>query len=298
MIARAIITLLIFESLSYLVLGIWLLLVKGLGSLSVAAILVALFLSVRIGISLPVYIFASWLRLKSHSPVNTGDTLAALGKEIWTKAISFTFVQPLEKWAMAPDPEPRPCTGMPVLLLHGYVCNRGVWRAMRRLHGERALNSLFTTNLEPPFARIDDYLPQLAARVDEICAAPGSDKVVIIAHSMGVLVARDYLVRSAGAERVARLVTIASPHQGTEMARLGLGRNSRRIYGGSAWLVKLAEDEVRCRGAVTVTGIYSDNDDLIFRTKRCRLPQANNIALRGIGHVSLLYSAHVSDLVA
>jgi len=50
MIARTIITLLILESLSYTALGAWLLLVKDLGSLSVASILLAVFLSVRIGI--------------------------------------------------------------------------------------------------------------------------------------------------------------------------------------------------------------------------------------------------------
>ena len=298
MIARIIITLLILESLGYTALGAWLLLVKDLGTLSIAAILLAVFLSVRIGVTLPTFISATLLRLKSHSPVNIADTLTAMGNEIWTRTLSFTFVQPLEKWVVAPDPAPRPGTGVPVLLVHGYVCNRGIWRAMRRMLGERVQNPLFTTSLEPPFARIDDYLPQLAARVDEICTVTGSDKIVIIAHSMGGLVARAYLARDAGAERVARLVTIASPHHGTKMARLGIGRNVRQMYCGSAWLTKLEEDEMRRRGAVPVTCIYSENDDLIFPANSSRLPSANNIALRGEGHVSLLYSARVADLVA
>jgi len=297
-IARAIITLLILEFLSYTVLGAWLLRVKGLGFLSVAAIVLAVFVSVRIVISLPAYFVASLLRLKSHSPINIGDTLAAMGKEIWSRSLAFTFVQPLEKWVMAPDPEPGPSAGMPVLLVHGYVCNRGIWRAMRRLLGERVPNPLFTINLEPPLAPIDDYLPQLATRVDKICAATGSGKIVIIAHSMGGLAARAYLARGVGAERVARLVTIASPHHGTEIARLGLGRNVRQMYCGNAWLAKLAEEETRRRSAVPVTCIYSDNDDLVFPTTSCRLSHANNIALRGIGHVSLLHSAHVADLLA
>jgi Predicted acetyltransferases and hydrolases with the alpha/beta hydrolase fold len=298
MIAFAVITLLILEFLGYMALGVWLLLVKGLGFLSIAAIVLAVFVSARIGISLPAYIVASLLRLKSHSSINIGDTLAAMGKEIWTRSLAFTFVQPLEKWVMAPDPHPQAGARPPVLLVHGYVCNRGIWRAMRRLLGERVPNPLFTTNLEPPFARIDDYVPLLAARVDEICAAAGSDKIVIIAHSMGGLVARAYLARDTGAERVACLVTIASPHHGTAMARLGFGRNVKQMYCGNAWLATLEEDEKRCRGAMPVTCIYSEDDDLVFPANSCRLPDANNIALRGVGHVSLLYSAHVADLIA
>jgi triacylglycerol lipase len=298
MIARVIITLLILESLGYAALGTWLLLFKELGFFSVAAILLAVFLSVRIGISLPTYIVATVLRLNSHSPVDFGDTLTAMGKEAWTRSLSFTFVQPFEKWLMAQGPEPKPGAGMPVLLVHGYVCNRGIWRAMRRMLGERVPNALFTASLEPPFARIDDYLPQLAARVDEICDATGSQKIVIIAHSMGGLVTRAYVARVAGTERVARLVTIASPNHGTKMARLGIGRNVRQMYCGNAWLTKLEEDEKHRRGAVPVTCIYSENDDLILPANSCRLPNANNIALRGEGHVSLLYSAHVADLVA
>jgi triacylglycerol lipase len=298
MIARAIITLLIFESLSYAALGAWLLLVNDLGFLSVAEILLAVFTAIRIGIALPTCIVASLLRLKSHLPVNVGDTLSALGKEIWTRSLSFTFVQPFENWIMAPDPEPAPGAGLPVLLVHGYVCNRGIWHPMRRMLRERVPNPIFTISLEPPFARIDDYLPQLAARVDEICAASGSGKIALVAHSMGGLVARAYLARVSGAERVSRLVTIASPHHGTEMAPLGLGRNMRQMYRGNPWLVKLAEDEKRRGADVPVTCIYSEDDDLVCPAASCRLDCAHNIALHGVGHLSLLYSAHVADLVA
>jgi triacylglycerol lipase len=298
MIARAAMTFLALESIVYLATGIWLLNAESFSPLQAGATVAAAVVILRIVLSLPSFVLATAYRLKAHTRMDIGDTLTALVKDIWGKSLTYTLVQPFEKWLMAPDPSPVPGKAVPVLLVHGYICNRGVWRAMRRKLAQRIPNALFTISLEPPFARIDNYVPQLVARVEEICRGTGSQRIVIVTHSMGGLVARVYLARGGGTKRVAKLICIAAPNHGTEIARIGIGQNVRQMYYGNPWLRQLADEEKARPGGVPQTCIYTENDDLVFPAESSRLPGANNIPLNAVGHVSLLLSDRVADLVA
>ena len=64
---------------------------------------------------------------------------------------------------------------------------------------------------------IENYAIRLKEIVDEVKRRTGSDKVIIIAHSMGGLVAREYLLLF-GDESVDKLVTIGTPNYGIEGA--------------------------------------------------------------------------------
>ncbi|MGB9748539.1 MAG: alpha/beta fold hydrolase [Candidatus Woesearchaeota archaeon] len=60
---------------------------------------------------------------------------------------------------------------------------------------------------------IENYAIRLKEIIDEAKGETGADKVVIIAHSMGGLVSREYLMLF-GDDSVDKLVTIATPHKG------------------------------------------------------------------------------------
>lgn len=62
---------------------------------------------------------------------------------------------------------------------------------------------------------------QLAAHVDAILAETGADKVVIVGHSQGGLDAR--VVAHDHPEKVAAVITVATPHQGSPIADVLLG---------------------------------------------------------------------------
>lgn len=180
----------------------------------------------------------------------------------------------------------------PVLLVHGYGCNSGYWHfASRALR--RADISHYTIDLEPVFAGIDQFVPALHARVEEICRMTGQRKLIIVGHSMGGLVARAYL-RDHGAARVARVITLGTPHRGTGLARFGAGHNSRQMcWRGSAtegrcsaWLARLerAEDPAVRR---LFLSIYSHQDNIVSPQLSSSLPGAVNVEFNGIGHVAL-----------
>jgi len=176
-----------------------------------------------------------------------------------------------------------PARGLPVLLVHGYGANGGFWvqlAAQLKAQGY----SHATVDLEPVFGDIDDYAQQLEQAVRALLAACGSDKVVIVAHSMGGLVARAWL-RRFGAARVARIITLGTPHHGTDLAHMGPGANARQMRRNAEWLAQL---DAADRGQRHLfTSIYSFHDNIIAPQDSCHLPGARNIALPGIGHVAM-----------
>ena len=194
----------------------------------------------------------------------------------------------------------------PVLLLHGYGCNSGYWsRLAPRLDAARISHA--AVDLEPLTGDIDDYAPLVERAVDALCAATGSDKVVIVAHSMGGLVARAWM-RAYGSARVARVITLGTPHHGTCLAAFGIGLNAaqmRRAAPGRtlreeppecAWLRDLAHGEDPAARRL-VTSLYSHHDNIIAPQTSSELPGARNLAFGGVGHVALGRNPRVLDAV-
>ncbi len=187
----------------------------------------------------------------------------------------------------------------PVLLLHGWGCNSGYWAPLlRRL--ERAHVSYARLDLEPMLGSIDDYLPMVDAAITALCRDSGARQVVIVAHSMGGLVARAYL-RAKGVERVARIITLGTPHHGTELARFGPGRNARQMRfdadgAQGSWLAALAGSEDATKRAL-ITSIFTHHDNIVAPQTSSFLPGARNIEFGGIGHVALGRNTRILDCV-
>jgi pimeloyl-ACP methyl ester carboxylesterase len=194
----------------------------------------------------------------------------------------------------------------PVLLLHGYGCNSGYWsHLVPRL--DAACISHASVDLEPLTGDIDGYAPLVERAVEALRTATGADKVIIVAHSMGGLVARAWM-RACGSGRVARVITLGTPHHGTCLAAFGLGLNAaqmRRVAQGRAardeppecaWLRALAANEDAAARAL-VTSIFSHHDNIIAPQTSSELPGARNLAFGGVGHVALGRNPRVLDAV-
>ncbi|MFC0168819.1 esterase/lipase family protein [Pseudoduganella danionis] len=176
--------------------------------------------------------------------------------------------------------------GLPVLLIHGYGCNSGYWRPLSGLLNQAGIAHL-GVDLEPPGASIDDFAPQVRAAIEQLCAATGQQRVVIVGHSMGGLVARAYL-RRYGADAVARVITLGTPHQGTalSLARYGPGQNVQQMLYDSEWLRTLAAGEANLQRGLFST-IYTLHDNIVAPAQSALLTGARQLAFEGIGHVAL-----------
>jgi len=206
---------------------------------------------------------------------------------------AFAVIQPFERWWMGAEAVGPLAPGRtPVLLVHGYLCNRGLWWWLRRrLRAGRHV--VATINLEPPLAGVDRLAAQLGERIEALLAETGAEQVQLVTHSMGALVSRAYL-RRHGAARVAGLMTLAAPHHGTRMARLGLGRNAGEMAPDSEWLRSLNADPP----PVPIANLWSLDDEIIDPPDASRLANAQEIVVKGIGHMAMVFSPTVVASVA
>ncbi len=183
---------------------------------------------------------------------------------------------------------------IPVLLVHGYFCNRALWQPLATVLAARG-HPVGSVNLEPVFGSIDDYVPIIAAGIERLRATYGAGQVAMVGHSMGGLAARAVL-RRIDANQVAGLVSLGSPHRGTLRARHALGRNAAQMRPGSEWLRALAAAEPD-EGYPNVTVILTHQDNIVVPAQPQSLPGAHTIAFAGLGHVELVYAASVHQAV-
>jgi len=199
----------------------------------------------------------------------------------------------LHRWLMR-DPAPAPAA-FPVLLLHGVLCNAGVLRGLHAHLVARGIGPVYTLSYGPPLASIDVFADQVAAKVDAILAATGASRVALVGHSMGGVVARAYL-RRYGGDRIALLMTLGTPHDGSVHARLFPGVCLTQIRPGSPWLAELNRGE--SAPGTRIVSLWSWHDSMVAPQTSSRLAGAQNIELAGIGHNAMLGDRRVFDLVA
>lgn len=247
-------------------------------------------LGVRAGINALTWTFG--MLFASPAPRLGGKRTARLMlAEFGAFILSFLVVVPLERLWMPKDRLPAGAGKTPVLLVHGFGCSRGVWWLLRR-RLEAAGQVVASVSLFPPSNSLGRLVPQLNRRIEAVCAATGSQQVILVGHSMGGLIARSYLARH-GIARVARLLTLATPHQGTELARIGYGGAAREMTPGSLWLADMADEAIK----VPAVSLRNPYDNYAMPQDNQRHPQMQDIELPPVGHLAMLYDRRVADLL-
>lgn len=182
----------------------------------------------------------------------------------------------------------------PLLLIHGIVCNYSIWRPWLERLRTAGFGPVHAVNLEPLFADIEAHAARVAQELRALQHDTNGARVSIIAHSMGGLVARAAL-RQLGPDCIRGIVTIASPHHGTRLARwFPWAPPLRQMSPDSPWLRSLnAAQEGRL--PAPLTSIYSLEDNLVVPPRSARLAGAPAHELRGFGHLGILSSGRAID---
>ncbi len=178
-----------------------------------------------------------------------------------------------------------------VLLVHGFFCNRAVWAPwLARLKAGGIACAAVT--LEPAHgASVDAMVADLDAGVRRLAAATGRAPL-IVAHSMGGLVVRAWLRDLAPGERArlaAHVVTLATPHRGTWMARFAQGLPALDMREEGEWLRRLGpppED-------VPFSCWWSACDNIVFPAPVATLPGCEALGLDDVAHVQLVFDERV-----
>ena len=190
--------------------------------------------------------------------------------------------------------------GTPILLVHGLVDNRSIFTLLRRALRRRGFGRVITLNYSPLTQDIRGAAARLEALVEKTCDETGYERVHVIGHSLGGIVARYYVQRMGGDRRVHTLCTLGSPHAGTHAAKLWPGGVVRQLRPGSELMAELAAPAAGCR--TRFVAFWSDLDQLIVPQRAAALDHADlavrNVPLRGIGHMSLPISGQVVHEIA
>lgn len=233
--------------------------------------------------------------------INRRDATPAAGRWAqlrawWLEALTCTWVFGwLQPFAHRQQPDwlpPTPTGQRGVVLVHGFLCNRGVW--LPWLPELRARGHAYVAlTLEPAFGSVDDYVAAIDTAMRQVQAATGLPPV-LVGHSMGGLAARAWLrtLAQPPAQRVHRILTLGTPHHGTWPARFSHTTNGMQMRLDSPWLQALAASEGAAQRAL-FSCWYSDCDNIVYPARSATLDGADNHLLQGLGHVHMLYAPQV-----
>ena len=189
----------------------------------------------------------------------------------------------------------------PIVLVHGIIDNHTIFTVMERALRRRGFQTLSAYD----YGLLTHNIPQAAAHlgeaIEDLAVATGYERVHVIGHSLGGLIARYFVQRLGGDRHVHTLVTLGTPHQGTQLAWAApLLPLVRQITPNSSLIKELSEPAPECR--TRFIAFYSDIDHLILPSRNARLdhPDLNvqNVAVGGVGHLSMPNNGRIAFIIA
>jgi triacylglycerol lipase len=189
----------------------------------------------------------------------------------------------------------------PILLVHGFIENHAIFSVMERALRRRGFQMLTAYD----YGLLTHSIPRAAIRLGEtierLVTQSGYERINVIGHSLGGLITRYYVQRLGGDSWVHTLVTLGTPHQGTQLARTApLLPLVRQLTPSSPIIQELAEPAPGCR--TRFIAFHSDIDPVIVPSGNARLdhPDLNvqNISVRGVGHFSLPRNGRIAFTIA
>jgi len=136
----------------------------------------------------------------------------------------------------------------------------------------------------------------LGGELARACQENGVAHVDVVAHGVGGLVVRAAARFDGAAALIENLVTLGTPHQGTALASLVLGPRFAQLRPGSPFLQRLGSGD-DLSGTIRITAIASSFDALTFPLESAYYPGAFNITVDAVGHLGMLVSTRVWQLV-
>ncbi|MEV6394116.1 alpha/beta fold hydrolase [Streptomyces sp. NPDC051907] len=178
----------------------------------------------------------------------------------------------------------------PAVLLHGFVDNRSVFILLRRSLARYGWRHLECLNYSPLTCDIRTAAELLGRHIEEICTRTGHREVDIVGHSLGGLIARYYVQRLGGDQRVRILVTLGTPHSGTAVAPLASAHPIvRQMRPESSVIQELRRPAPGCR--TRFVSFWSDLDQIMVPIETACIDHpdliAENVRVSGIGHLAL-----------
>ncbi|MBP9085975.1 MAG: alpha/beta fold hydrolase [Kofleriaceae bacterium] len=184
----------------------------------------------------------------------------------------------------------------PIIMLHGYAMNRANFVPLASRLAAVPLGPIFGFEYWS-LGRVSTAARRLAQFVTEVRNQTGAAHVDLVGHSMGGVVGRYYASLGGGDGIVKNLVTIGSPHMGTEISAMGIGHSRKELVRGSSLVTRLEVAKPLAHTKLTV--IWSRADGMVPGAKQARVAGVDEIIYDDLGHIAMLMSQRVAkDVIA
>lgn len=160
----------------------------------------------------------------------------------------------------------------PVLLVHGILGQQHLyWNLFRHRLDQDGFSVHEFRAPRYMFGDLRLAARELAKDISTVMASEEADKVDLVCHSVGGLVARYYLHALKGHTKVRHLVMLGTPHRGTQLAALlsMAAPVARQASPGSIVLEDLERRGIPA--GVTVTNFWSPLDGIVVPGRHSRL---------------------------
>ncbi|MBN1184238.1 MAG: alpha/beta fold hydrolase [Bacteroidales bacterium] len=177
-----------------------------------------------------------------------------------------------------------------VILLPGYSETQFIFWKIRKVLEKNNIGYM-TMKYKPILGDLYKHSNDLKQTIDLFLKENDKLNIYILGHSMGGLIGRHFLENN-NYNNVKSLIMIATPHKGTYLAKLGIGKSSKQLRPNSNFLKELRDDKL-----LSVLNIYSDADNLICPRSNA-LFQRNNINLENLPlHNSCLFQKQTLRII-
>ena len=244
--------------------------------------------------------FTHWMadrRVRGVEPVEpSSHHLDALGSTVTGEFLSAGALFALHPVGMIDPPTPSERIlqgGRPILLVHGFMQTRAHFALLGPRLAAYGLGPIYTINLRASEGGLRDQAELLSRRINQIRLATGAQQLDVVAHSTGGLVAR--LAELGRREpRLRRIVTLGTPHHGTQVAHVVFGAAARDMRPHSDLVRSLAPPPPG-----QLVSISSTHDFFVIPPESARVaPHGRDVIVRHVGHLALLTDLQVSVEVA
>src|SRR5918993_952982 len=189
----------------------------------------------------------------------------------------------------------------PILLVHGIIDNHSIFALLQRALRRRGFGTVSSYDYGLLTQDIPTAAGLLGEAIEKLAANSGYERVHVVGHSLGGLIARYYVQRMGGDSRVHTLVTLGTPHAGTELARpFRMVPLLDQLTPGSPVLRELAAPAPECRTRFVV--FASDLDHMVRPSQNARLEHPDlsvrNVTVSGVGHLSMPNNSSIAFMIA
>jgi triacylglycerol lipase len=208
----------------------------------------------------------------------------------------FGLVQSLEAQLSTTEPD---LESVPVLLVPGWGDNAPDLQPLviRLIEAGWPQTRISALTFRDPVGSNREHAEEVAQAVETLRSLTGSDRVDVVAHSMGGLAVRYYLQFQEGHQVVRRAVFLGTPHRGTVAAMLAWGDGGREMVPGSDFLSRLNDNDGIPPG-VEVLAIRTPVDLRVIPGSSAMLPGARNLEICCPTHPGLVDDEDTARAVA